>query len=172
MYASSEHLAKMKHRETNIGCHCSGLHVFESFCLALFLCFAISLSTKMFSYGEQQVHVCVPHETHAVDFCNTCFETEDKFFFFTSLLEHHSMSQSSQTHQRSPHRTQEQCPHAHSSLETTARVSPPRHSEVSSAGTCTKTWPFGWRTQGKAQIVSRWYCSLPSSQKPGSKKWR
>ena len=49
----------------------------------------------------------------------------------TSLLEHQSMSQSAQAHQHSTHRIQEKCPHAHPSLETTARVSPPRHWEVS-----------------------------------------
>ena len=54
----------------------------------------------------------------------------------TSLLEHHSVSQRSQTHQRSPHRIRDKCLHAHPSLETTARVSPPRHWEVS----------IGWHT--------------------------
>ena len=40
MYASCEHLVK-KHRETNIDCQCRGLQVFESFCLAFFLSYAI-----------------------------------------------------------------------------------------------------------------------------------
>ena len=54
----------------------------------------------------------------------------------TSLLEHHSMSQSSQTHQRSPHRMRDKWPHADTGLENTARVSPPRNWKVS----------IGWHT--------------------------
>ena len=100
-------------RETDIDCHCFGLHVFESFCLALFLCFAISLSPPQcfLTVSNKCTFACHTKLAHVVNFCNTCFETED--MFFTSLLEHHSVSQSSQTHQSSPHRIRDKCPHAH-----------------------------------------------------------
>ena len=106
----------------------------------------------MFSYGEQQVHVCVPHKTCSrgglLQYVSSRLKIAfalcvSSSVFFTSLLEHHSMSQSSQAHQRSPHRIQEQCPHAHPSLETTARVSPPRHWEVS----------IGWHTHQDMAIL-------------------